>query len=247
MKKNNIKSQQPADKKAGRHLHKIFTSVPSSYDIINHLITLFMDVRWRNKAVRECLSSNPDSILDICCGTGDMALTAAKLSGKKLQVTGLDFSQPMLDAAVKKAEAAGYNIKFIAGDVSDIPFPDETFDSICIGFGFRNLTYKNPGSEKHLSEILRVLKTGGKFVIAESSQPVSRFIKFFHRVYVRYFVFPAGYLVSRNRQAYKYLAVSVEKYYDAEELKELLLNAGFSRADFKRQFFGAAAIHIAVK
>ena len=233
--------------KPGKHLHRIFTAVPSSYDIINHFITLFLDVFWRNKAVRECLSARPETLMDICCGTGDMAVTAAKFADYDIQVTGFDYSQPMLDEAKQKAEKAGYKITFKHGDVADMPFTENTFDCLCNGFGFRNLTFKNPDSEKHISEILRVLKPGGRLVIVESSQPVNGFIRFFHRLYLRYFVFPVGYLISRNRQAYKYLAVSIEKYYNADELKELLLKSGFSEVSYKRLFFGAAAIHVAVK
>lgn len=241
------KSQQPIDKKTGRHLHRIFTSVPSSYDIINHLITFYMDISWRRKAVKLCLEAKPESLLDICCGTGDMALTAARLADHAIQITGFDFSEPMLKAAEQKAEKAGYKIKFVSGDVANIPFPENSFNCLCIGFGFRNLTFKNPNSEQHLSEILRVLKKGGRFVIVESSQPANKVIKFFHRIYVRYFVFLTGFLVSLNRQAYKYLATSVEKYYSAEELKDLLLQSGFNSVTYNRLFFGAAAIHVAVK
>jgi demethylmenaquinone methyltransferase / 2-methoxy-6-polyprenyl-1,4-benzoquinol methylase len=242
-----VKQKQKTGKKTEGYLHRIFTSVPSSYDVINHLITLGMDVRWRKLAVKECVASNPDTVLDICCGTGDMALTAAKLSGKNTNITGFDFSTPMLDVAKEKANKAGLKIKFVSGDVADMPFSKGSFDSICIGFGFRNLTYKNPNSERHLSEILRVLKKGGRFIIAESSQPSNRFIKFFHRFYVRYFVYFAGKQISGDRQAYKYLSVSIERYYNAEELKGLLIKSGFSAVTYKRLFFGAAAIHVAVK
>jgi demethylmenaquinone methyltransferase/2-methoxy-6-polyprenyl-1,4-benzoquinol methylase len=161
----------------------------------------------------------------------------------------LDFSRPMLDVAVKKAQKAGYDIAFVTGDIADIPFPGNSFDSMCIGFGFRHLTYKNDMSAQYISEILRVLKPGGRFVIVESSRPApnAHIIKFFHRLFVRYIVSFLGRIISGNSAAYKYLAESAANYYNAEELRDLLLKSGFANVTFKRLFFGAAAIHVAVK
>jgi demethylmenaquinone methyltransferase / 2-methoxy-6-polyprenyl-1,4-benzoquinol methylase len=231
------------------YLHNIFTAVPSHYDIINHLMTFGMDILWRKKAAQECVSFQPHSVLDICCGTGDLALTVAELAGNKTSITGLDFSKPMLEKAAIKVKKAGYKISFVPGDIADIPFPENTFNCLCIGFGFRNLTYKNNKAAQHISEIIRVLKPGGRFVIVESSQPDSgaRIIKFLHRLYVKYFVFLLGLLISGNSKAYKYLAYSVLNYYNADELCNLLLNAGFRKVTYKHLFFGAAAIHVAVK
>jgi demethylmenaquinone methyltransferase/2-methoxy-6-polyprenyl-1,4-benzoquinol methylase len=227
----------------------VYDSIPPHYDLINHLFTGGMDILWRKKAAEECVSSNPKTILDICCGTGDLALSVASLAPEDVKVTGLDYSQPMLDVAIRKAKKYGCNISFVTGDIADIPFPDNSFDSMCIGFGFRNLTYKNAMSGQYISEILRVLKPGGRFVIVESSQPAPNagIIKFFHRLYVRYVVSFLGHIVSGNKGAYKYLAESAANYYGAEELRDLLLKSGFADVTFKRLFFGAAAIHVAVK
>ena len=244
-------SQQDSDKKArSAFLHNdVYESIPPRYDFINHLFTGGMDIGWRKKAAKECVSSNPSTVLDICCGKGDLSLSVAKLAAKDTKVTGLDYSQPMLDVAISKAVKAGYDITFVTGDISDIPFPDNSFDSMCIGFGFRNLTYKNDMSAQYISEILRVLKPGGRFVIVESSQPATNavIIKFFHRLFVKYIVSFLGRIVSGNSAAYQYLAESAANYYGAEELRDLLLKSGFSKVTFKRLFFGAAAIHVAVK
>ncbi len=228
---------------------EVYESIPPNYDLINHLFTGGMDIQWRRKAAKECVSSNPEAILDICCGTGDLSLSVAKLASKDAKVTGLDFSRPMLDVAVKKAQKAGYDITFVTGDIADIPFPDNSFDSMCIGFGFRNLTYKNELSVQYISEILRVLKPGGRFAIVESSQPApdAKIIKIFHRLFVKYVVSFLGRIISGNSAAYKYLAESAANYYKAEELRDLLLKSGFSKLTFKRLFFGAAAIHVAEK
>jgi demethylmenaquinone methyltransferase / 2-methoxy-6-polyprenyl-1,4-benzoquinol methylase len=227
----------------------VYESIPPRYDLINHLFTWGMDIGWRKKAAKECVALHPATVLDICCGTGDLSLSVAKLGGKDVKVTGLDFSQPMLDVALRKAGKAGYSISFVTGDIADIPFPDNSFESMCIGFGFRNLTYKNDKAEKYISEILRVLKPGGRFVIVESSQPApnAHIIKFFHHLFVKYIVSFLGRIISGNSAAYNYLAESAANFYGAEELRDLLLKSGFSQVTFKRLFFGAAAIHVAIK
>lgn len=235
----------------GEFLHDVFTAVPPRYDLINHLFTLGLDAGWRKLAVRKCLEVKPKKVLDICCGTGDLSLTIAGMGGEGVEVTGLDFSQPMLEVAGRKAEKRGLSgrVSFISGDIAAIPFPDESFDCVGVSFAFRNLTYKNPLVGQHLAEILRVLKPGGRFVIVESSQPRPRpcIVKWLHRFYVRNIVYRLGWLVSGNKEAYKYLSESALNYYGAEELQSLLTEAGFSRVTFQRLMLGAAAVHVAVK
>jgi len=235
-------------KDSGRPLYHIFTRIPDRYDLINHVITLGMDSGWRKQAALTCLEDRPQRILDICCGTGDLAITMARLAGYKPEITGADYSQPMLEIAAAKSSAAGLkNIRFINADVARLPFPDGHFDCVTISFAFRNLTYNNPLTADYLKEILRVLRPDGRFVIVESSQPKSGFMRFLDHLYLRLWVFPAGYLISGNREAYKYLAESAEHFYSAEEMVEYLVEAGFKQATAKRLFFGAAAIYIATK
>lgn len=230
-------------------LHQMFESVPERYDLINHVITLGMDTAWRKKAALTCLHNRPERILDICCGTGDLSITLSQLADYKPQITGVDFSRLMLDEAEKKvpASAPGSNIKFIEADVAGLPFEDNHFDCAGISFAFRNLTYRNPRTSDYLKEILRVLKPGGQFVIVESAQPKSSFIRFFFRLYLRCYVFPVGYLISGNKGAYKYLAVSAENFFSPEEIVEFLTRTGFKQASAKRLFFGASAIYKAIK
>lgn len=232
-----------------RPLYCIFTKIPERYDLINHVITLGMDAAWRRQAALQCLGTQPERILDLCCGTGDLAITMAELAPYSPEIAGVDFSLPMLYIAASKAagSAKEKNIKFLLADVSRLPFADGHFDCIGISFAFRNLTYKNPRSESYLDEVLRVLKPGGKFIIVESSQPKSAFIRFFFRLYLRCFVFPAGFLLSGNKGAYRYLSDSAADFYSAEELSKLLLKKGFKNVVAQRLFLGAAAIHVAVK
>ncbi len=229
-------------------LHGIFTSVPPRYDLINHIITLGMDTRWRRLAVKACLEENPKRFLDIGCGTGDLSLNIAA-ANETIQVTGLDFSETMLEKAQIKAASRGLEkrVSFVHGEASNIPFTDETFDCVGISFAFRNLTYKNPVRDKHFFEVLRVLKPGGRYVIVESSQPGNNFIRFWHRLYLRFFVGPAGQLISGNKGAYRYLAKSAEDYYTPAEVREMMLKAGFREVRYRELFFGAAGIHVAFR
>jgi len=232
-----------------RPLHTIFTAVPPHYDLINHIFTFGLDERWRRQAAQTCLSSNPKRVLDLCCGTGDLAIWLARLATPDTRIIGIDYSQPMLSKAREKADGwlLNANLQFIHGDVGDLPFPDGYFDSIGISFAFRNLTYKNPKTQNYLAEVVRVLKPGGEFVIVESSQPRDKLVRMITHAYLRMFVYRLGSWISKNRPAYKYLSESARNFYTAEELSDLLVNAGFKSAEFKGLFFGAAAIHRAVK
>jgi demethylmenaquinone methyltransferase / 2-methoxy-6-polyprenyl-1,4-benzoquinol methylase len=227
----------------------MFSAIPPKYDLVNSIITLNMDKRWRKLAARECLSSNPKKVLDLCCGTGDLAITISRMADYQLDIRGLDFTQAMLDIAEDKAKSlsAPQKIRFIQGDASKMPFPDAYFDCIGISFGFRNLTYKNPLIKEHLAEILRVLKPGGKFVIVESSQPGSKQVRKLFRVYLLQFVKTAGILLSGNKGAYRYLAESAAGFYSSEELMDLLTKSGFKSVSYRPLFFGAAGIHAAIK
>jgi demethylmenaquinone methyltransferase/2-methoxy-6-polyprenyl-1,4-benzoquinol methylase len=227
----------------------MFSSVPPKYDLVNSVITLNMDKRWRRLAARECLSSKPKAILDLCCGTGDLAITISRLADYGPDINGLDFTHAMLDIAENKAGGleGTKKIRFFQGDASKMPFPDAYFDCIGISFGFRNLTYKNPLIKEHLAEILRVLKPGGKFVIVESSQPRSKLMRKLFRVYLLQFVKTAGILLSGNKGAYRYLAESAAGFFSSEELVELLIKSGFKTVSYRPLFFGAAGIHAAIK
>ncbi|MBI4304326.1 MAG: bifunctional demethylmenaquinone methyltransferase/2-methoxy-6-polyprenyl-1,4-benzoquinol methylase UbiE [Chloroflexi bacterium] len=230
-------------------LHVMFTAVPPRYDLINRIITWGLDKRWRLMAARECLKSSPKRILDLCCGTGDLAIHLAQLADYHMELIGLDYSPPMLEIAAKKAErlATGRKITFVHGDAAELPFPDGHFDCIGISFAFRNLTYRNPLVQRHLAEVLRVLKQGGRFVIVETSQPKARLIRKLFHLYLRWFVFRVGYLLSGNRGAYSYLAESAARFYTANELQGILLEAGFREISARPLLFGATAIYVVIK
>lgn len=200
-------------------------------------------------AVRECLASRPRRVLDLGCGTGDLAVNLARLAGNNTEVIGIDYSQPMLKIAARKAERVRgrARLSFVSGDIANIPFPDAYFDGIGTSFALRNLTYKNPLAGRYLAEVLRVLNTEGRFVILETSQPESSFIRKLYHLYLRCFVFLSGLLISGNWQAYRYLVDSATNYYAPEELQKNLVEVGFRQVSFRRCLLGAVSILIAIK
>lgn len=233
---------------ADKPLHSMFTAVPPRYDLINRIITWGFDRRWRQIAARTCLTSRPRRILDLGCGTGDLTLAIARLAENELELTGLDYSQPMLEIARKKIRRLdGGKITFVHGDAANLPFTDDSFDCVGISFAFRNLTYRNPLAPRALAEIFRVLKPRGRFVIVESSQPKSKLIRMLFHLYLRWFVKRVGLILSGNKGAYHYLAESAARFYTPEEVKGWLITTGFLEVSYRPLLFGVAGIHVAVK
>jgi demethylmenaquinone methyltransferase/2-methoxy-6-polyprenyl-1,4-benzoquinol methylase len=225
----------------------MFSEVPRRYDLINRLFTLRLDEKWRSLAAEECLNQGSERVLDLCTGTGDLSLRLAAGAGGQSMIFGADFSMPMLEVARVKAVRSGAAVRFVAGDAARLPFRDNSFGVIGTAFAFRNLTYRNPGRDKYLSEILRVLAPGGKFVIVESSQPRMRILRTAVHWYMRAAVSFIGGLISGQRGAYRYLAHSAINFYGPDELAELLRAAGFKRVEYRRLLGGVAAIHVGWK
>jgi demethylmenaquinone methyltransferase/2-methoxy-6-polyprenyl-1,4-benzoquinol methylase len=227
----------------------MFTSVPGRYDLVNRVVTLGLDQYWRTKAAVECLSGEPARILDLCTGTGDMAIKLAVAATSDVEIVGVDFVEPMLEAARSKAVQAevGDRVSFQIADAADLPFQEGHFDAVTIAFGFRNLTYKNPNRDQHLKEILRVIAPGGKLVIVESSQPRLTAVRAGFGVFLAGFVAPVGGLLSGHGSAYRYLSSSIRNFYTAGQVSSLLEAAGFSSPSYTRLFAGVAALHVAMR
>ena len=230
-----------------RPLYEMFNTVPRHYDLLNKLMTLGLDKKWRNKAARACLDSSPGRILDICCGTGDLAHSLSLIKNINTKIFALDYSRLMLDVAFQKNELLEEKPSLIIGDASRLPFQDSCYDCVGISFAFRNLTYRNPKISEHLAEIFRIIRPGGRFVIVESSQPKSSLIRNLFHIYLRFYVAKVGALISGNKGAYNYLAESARRFYTSQEIRDMLKKSGFNNIVYQPLLFGAAGIHIAEK
>jgi demethylmenaquinone methyltransferase / 2-methoxy-6-polyprenyl-1,4-benzoquinol methylase len=233
---------------ADRPLQKMFTEVPPSYDLLNRLLTLRLDERWRARAAAACLEQAPGRVLDLCCGTGDLALRLRGLAPPATAIVGLDYSRPMLERAEAKARRRRLEgLDFRHGDVAALPFPDAHFQAIGIAFAFRNLTFANPDRDLFLREILRVLAPGGRFVIVETSQPRNGLLRLLVHAYLRGISAPVGGAISGHRGAYRYLSHSATRYWNAAELSAFLREAGFARVEARLLLGGVAALHTATR
>ncbi len=230
-------------------LKAFYSKIYRTYDLVNHLFTMGMDRKWRKITAERCIEKNPKEVLDLCCGTGDLAINVCKAAnGAKVIVNGYDFNSDMLSIAKTKAQKLKFeNTKFIEGDAANIPFGNESLDAITIGFGFRNLTFENPAKEKHIEEMYRILKKDGELLILESSVPTNVIIRFFYKLYLFLFLVPLGAVISGNVKAYWYLAHSSSKFYSASQIESMLVKKGFAKVASQKFFFGAANLIIATK
>ena len=226
-------------------IKKIFSEISDTYELVNHVLTLGMDIMWRRKASALAAQAGGTRWIDLCSGTGETAANLQRLAGKGTQVIAADFSPQMLGEARKKPEAQ--HIDFVITDVSELPFPDDSFDLATISFATRNINTSRDKLIQRFSEINRILKPGGRFVNVETSQPSSRLIKAGVHLYVKTVVAPLGQAISGTRAGYDYLSHTIPRFYGAEELAEILSQAGFSDVSFKRLMFGVGAIHVSVK
>jgi demethylmenaquinone methyltransferase/2-methoxy-6-polyprenyl-1,4-benzoquinol methylase len=234
-------------KPTDRPLKRMFDAVPNRYDLLNRVLTFGLDEVWRKRAAQRCLESEPSRVLDLCCGTGDLALHVAQQSRRPIEVVGLDYSPGMLARAREKAArvSAPGSLRFVAGDAASMEFPDGHFDAVGIAFAFRNLTWRNPLTDRALAEVRRVLRPGGIFAIVETSQPRSQLWRTGFHAYLASVVAPVGSAVSGQRGAYHYLANSARGFFDADEVCRLLHDAGFDEVSAEPLLGGIAALHVA--
>lgn len=221
----------------------MFSELPTRYEFINHIFTFGLDMYWRKKTAEVAVSEKKGLFLDICTGTGEMAFEIAKMAGEDVKIIAVDFCLPML----RKAKEKGDSVSFIMGEAENLPFHDETFDLITISFATRNINTDRKNLLSCLKEFRRVLKGKGKFLNLETTQPESKIGRFFFHAYLKTFVEPLGKWISGSRGAYRYLSRTIHNFYEAEELKNLLEEAGFSNVIYTRFFPGIVALHMAEK
>jgi demethylmenaquinone methyltransferase / 2-methoxy-6-polyprenyl-1,4-benzoquinol methylase len=226
-------------------IKKIFAEVPDTYEIVNHILTLGLDIIWRKKAVRCAEKTHQGKWVDMCTGTGETAIYLKKNALKSTKVYAVDLTSEMMKIAKSKPEAKG--IEFIEADVRALPFEDNSFDLITISFATRNLNLNRDILTKAFVEFNRVLKPGGLFVNLETSQPDIKLIKHCFHLYIKLFVRLLGSKISGSKQAYQYLSQTIPRFYSARELMTILYEAGFAKVGYETMLFGVAAIHQSYK
>ncbi len=232
----------------GHPLQEYYSRIYKTYDLVNRLFTFGMDARWRRHTMEACLKNRPVSILDLCCGTGELAISIGRASGKAVHITGFDLNPGMLELARQKAFRLKVDhVDFIQGDAGSMPFRDGEFDCITIGFGFRNLTFENPNRDLHCREISRIMKPGARLLILESAVPKNRLVAFFYRAYLKLFLVPLGGLLSGDWNAYRYLSGSSAGFYSYEELSDMLRNYRLILKSERKYLFGSVNLLVATR
>ncbi len=233
-----------SEKPKKQQVEEMFNTIATGYDLMNHLLSVGIDISWRKKAIAILKKSKPNLILDVASGTGDMAIMAARLLQPQ-KIIGIDLSEKMLELGRKKIEKAELvtKIELVKGDGEAINFPDNSFDAVMVAFGVRNFENLKNG----FSEMLRVLKPGGKLVILEFSTP-----RFFisRKIYNLYMGIVAPEIASwfkQNKDAYKYLNKSANAFPDRKKLTALLSQSGFSNTDYKPLSLGICCIYTGEK
>ncbi|MEK6278050.1 MAG: bifunctional demethylmenaquinone methyltransferase/2-methoxy-6-polyprenyl-1,4-benzoquinol methylase UbiE [Actinomycetota bacterium] len=224
-------------------VNRMFDRIADHYDAMNSVMTAGLHHRWRERAADRAGVGPGDAALDVCCGTGDLALELARRVAPGGSVTGSDFSEPMLELAREKAAARGESaVRFEWADALQLPYPDASFDAVTVGFGVRNLADLDRG----LREMAGVLKPGGRLVILEITQPRRPPLSTFYSLWFDRIV-PLLGTVAGDRDAYTYLPESVRSFPSPEGLAEGMDSAGFERILVTILAGGIIAIHSGVR
>ena len=238
---------------ASRKVREMFTQIAPRYDLLNHLLSLQLDRLWRArtaKSLRSILDRSDALVLDLCCGTGDLALALRKSA--KARIVGADFTHTMLvRARAKSISSAGHSgspgisaappLPLFEADALRLPFGDASFDLVTTAFGFRNLANYEAG----LREIQRVLKPGGTVAILEFTEPPDGFLGNAYRWYFRNVLPRIGAFISGDSAAYTYLPKSVSRFFRPPELAALMSAVGYDSTNFRVWTLGTVALHTA--
>lgn len=226
-------------------VHGIFSRIAGKYDLMNTILSFNLDKGWRRCALDVADPKGTEQWLDVCCGTGKITLALRRKLGDKGEVTGLDFTAAML-AVARQAEKDALlpaPIYWLEADAMNLPYPDESFDGVTIGFGLRNL----PELDQGLREIKRVLKPGGRLICLELSHPVWPFFRQGHKLFVGFAVPFIGNLSRRGEKNYQWLSESLLRFPGAEELATKMRQVGLKEIEIHRLSGGIAAIHKGVR
>ena len=219
-----------------------FTSVAPRYDLANHWLSGGIDFYWRNRLVKLAQKNNPTDILDLATGSGDVLFALRKGLGDRVNLTGLDFCEPMLEEARKKRTVRGLQEKanqFLHGDCLALPFGENSFDLITIAFGLRNVT-RIPEA---LASMKSMLKPGGRVLILEFSHPVSGLLSRAYDLFSFSVIPPLGRMVTGDEPSYRYLVESIRRHPDQDTLAQMMSDAGLEDVAYHNLSGGIVAVH----
>ena len=230
--------------KSGERVRGMFAEIAPRYDLVNRLLSGGIDVLWRRTTVRRAPPPPVGAILDVCCGTGDLALAYAAAASPDVRLVASDFCRPMLERGEAKGVKAGRAIEWVEADAMELPFATAEFDLVTVAFGLRNIA----DTARGLAEMARVTKPGGRLAILEFSLPRSAAVRSGYLWYFRNVLPRLGNAVARNRSdAYTYLNESVEEFPSGERLASLVQQAGYEQVESVPLTFGIAALTIATR
>jgi len=234
-----IKPYKNSDLGKKEQVTQMFDAISGNYDGLNRVISFGIDIKWRKKVVTIIKEKNPDTILDIATGTGDLAINLAETNASK--IIGLDISSGMLEIGKQKVKKNQLDnkIEMVLGDSENMPFANNSFDAITVAFGVRNFETLENG----LKEIYRVLKPNGTFVILETSIPTKTPYKQGYAFYSKNILPLIGKLFSKDKSAYNYLSESASVFPYGEALNNILRKIGFINVEDFPQTFGVATIY----
>ena len=223
---------------------KMFDNIAKDYDKLNHILSLNIDKNWRKKAVRELADeARALNVLDVACGTGDFTIEIAKNVAQGSRIVGVDISDGMIAVGIEKLAKLGLDASLEVADCEALPYDDNTFDRISVGFGVRNFEHLELG----LKEMYRVLAPGGKLVILELSVPSNAFIRWCYKLYFLKILPFVGGLLTGNRSAYEYLPASVLRFPAPDKFMEIMKSAGFDVVEHAALSLGICRMYIGKK
>jgi demethylmenaquinone methyltransferase/2-methoxy-6-polyprenyl-1,4-benzoquinol methylase len=225
-------------------VRKMFDNIAPEYDRLNHILSMNIDKRWRSRAVRELADEQrPLKVLDVACGTGDFTIEIARKVAPGSMIVGVDISEGMIAVGKEKIAKSGIDAAMHVADCEALPYDENTFDRISVGFGVRNFEHLELG----LSEMYRVLKNGGKLIVLELSVPSNPIIRWFYKLYFLHILPTIGGAVSGDKSAYIYLPKSVLKFPGPDKFIPMMKTAGFAEVKHKAFTFGICRMYIGIK
>ena len=225
-------------------VHDVFEKIYKRYDVMNSVISFQRHKAWRQYTMQVMDVKQGEAALDVCCGTCDWTIALARAVGKDGKVYGLDFSQNMLSIGEEKIKALNLDqVKLVHGNAMQLPFADNTFDYVTIGFGLRNV----PDYLQVLREMTRVVRPGGKVVCLETSQPTTFGVRQLYVLYFRYIMPILGKMLAKSYKEYSWLQESASTFPGMQELARMFEQAGLEKVQVKPFTFGVAAMHVGYK